>query len=125
MGLLSRLVDTAVTLDFEVSPRRLDLVGVSDLPEVFASVGKVNQRGDRKGMPLSIPRLSNLSRTDPTFPKPWVQKSLRRFWRRADVIAWAKAWDQKDGPRFRTPPESRPSPPAESEAEAQEPGRTW
>lgn len=94
----SQLTDAAVTLDAEVSPRKLDLVGVSDLPGVFASVGKVNKE---TGDPLSIPRLANLTKNDPSFPRPYIQKSLRRFWKRADVIEWARAWDQKEGPRFK------------------------
>src|SRR6266567_91898 len=93
---VSQSIDTAVTLEPEVSPRKLDLVGVTDLPEVFASVGKVNRE---TGEPLSVPRLSNLSKNDPKFPKPWIEKPLRRYWRRAAVLDYARGWDQKDGPR--------------------------
>lgn len=93
---LTQLIDGAVTLGLEVSPRKIDLVRVSDLPEVFASVGKVNRK---TGEPLTVPRLSNLSKDDPDFPKPYLPPPHERAWRRTEVLEYAKNWDQKDGPR--------------------------
>ena len=100
----TQLLDTTATLDAELSPRKMDLVGVAGVIEILTKYGVVNRKTHK---PLSMGWVSKLTQDDPTFPKPWIQESARRLWRRQDVEAWVPTYDQKDGPKFRKPPATR------------------
>ena len=88
----------AVTLDVELSPRKLDLIGVKGIIEILAEAGKVTRRGPRVGQPLSMSAVYQLTVRNSTFPKPWIARADRPLWRRADVLDWVPTWNQKDGP---------------------------
>ena len=95
-GLATKFADMGATLDAELSPRKLDLVGVKGIVEILTRAGKVNRK---TGEPLTLSSVSLLTQRDPTFPKPWIEESARRYWRRADVEKWVPTWDQRDGPK--------------------------
>lgn len=92
----TQLPDMTATLYAELSPRKLDLVGVGEVLEILTKHGIRNRK---YGTPLGLSWVSRLTLDDPTFPKPWIEKSARRYWRRADVEQWVPTYIQKDGAR--------------------------
>src|SRR5207253_2367384 len=97
--------DITATIPDEVSPRKLNLVGIRGIVKVFTEEGKVNRK---TGEPLTEQRVMEIVKHS-KFPKVWTYVGTRRAWREADVREFAKNWDQKDGPPFKElPPEWTP-----------------
>jgi len=88
--------DITATIPDEVSPRKLDLVGVRGIVKVFTEEGKVNRQ---TGAPLTEQRVMEIVKR-PGFPRP-IPVGSRRAWRTAEVREWARKWEQKDGPPFK------------------------
>lgn len=90
---LTRLTDSAVTLDPEVSPRKPDYWGLTEIRDHLTELGKVNQE---TGEALSMPRVAALTlRRD--FPKPVMNAARGRMWRPSEVHRWAEKWEQLPG----------------------------